>query len=117
MLGAAAGTSDLIQSARRLTRHLQAPRPSCYWLDFLAAHMFGCAAFCFLAAHMASPVWRSAAFVCCVLSWYRSIVFIHELAHLNCKSMRAFRVGWNLLAGIPFLCPSFLYASHGQHHS
>jgi fatty acid desaturase len=117
MQGAETGTSDLIQSARRLTRHLQTPKPSRYWLDFLAAYVFGCTAFYFTATSLASPAWRSAAFVCCVLSWYRSIAFIHELAHVHYKRMPAFHTGWNLIAGIPFLCPSFLYASHWQHHS
>jgi fatty acid desaturase len=31
--------------------------------------------------------------------------------------MQAFRTAWNLLAGIPLLCPSFMYSIHLEHHS
>jgi fatty acid desaturase len=117
MHGAVAETSGLVQSARKLTRHLEEPRPTVYWADFLSAHLLGCAAFYFAAAPLLSWPLRGVAFALCVLLWYRSITFIHELAHFRPGRMGAFVQTWNLLAGIPLLCPSFLYSAHLQHHA
>ena len=55
--------------------------------------------------------------VVAVLSLYRAVVFIHELAHLSPGRVPGFRVAWNLLCGIPLLVPSFLYGSHRDHHA
>src|SRR5205085_949600 len=51
---------------------------------------------------------------CCVC-FYRSGMFIHELAHQR-ERFLVFRIVWNALCGIPFLIPSFTYASHLDHH-
>jgi len=117
MQAALGDRSDLVQSARKLTRHLDEPRPAHYWIDFLLAHLSGWAAFYFAASSLASWPLRGVAFIACVLLWYRSISFIHELAHFKSRRMLAFAHTWNLIAGIPFLCPSFLYSTHLQHHS
>jgi fatty acid desaturase len=55
--------------------------------------------------------------VIAVVTLYRAVVFIHELAHLSPGRVPGFRVAWNLLCGIPLLVPSFLYASHRDHHA
>jgi hypothetical protein len=117
MRGAVAETSGLVQSARKLTRHLQELRPIIYWGDFLSAHLIGCAAFYFVAARVLPWPLRSLAFAVCVLLWYRSITFIHGLAQFRPGQMRLFVQIWNLLAGIPFLCPSLLYSAPLHHHS
>ena len=51
-----------------------------------------------------------------VVLYYRAALFIHELAHLRDRTFLAFRIVWNLLCGIPFLMPSFMYYSHVDHH-
>jgi fatty acid desaturase len=43
--------------------------------------------------------------------------FIHELVHFRGQEMMHFKVGWNVLAGIPMLMPSFFYWNHIDHHS
>ena len=48
---------------------------------------------------------------------FRAALFMHELVHLRRGEMTAFKVAWNLLAGIPMLIPSFLYESHLAHHN
>ena len=48
--------------------------------------------------------------------YMRATMFIHELVHLPDKGYRGFRIWWNLLCGIPFLVPSFLYYPHVDHH-
>jgi fatty acid desaturase len=45
------------------------------------------------------------------------VLFNHELVHLRAGTFTAFRVVWNLLCGIPFLMPSFMYYTHIEHHT
>jgi fatty acid desaturase len=108
-------SDDSVHVAFELTRHLTAPRPSYYWADFLASEAIGWASL-YLCATVAWP-WRAAFFVVSVLAFYRAVVFIHELAHLRAREMLPFQAGWNILAGVPLLTPSFLYEVHLQHHA
>ena len=55
--------------------------------------------------------------VVCVLAYYRAALFIHELTHLRQSKFKGFRIAWNLLFGIPFCMPSFLYSVHVAHHA
>ena len=55
-------------------------------------------------------------FVVSGLLIYRCTMFIHELVHIRQGTFTPFRVVWNLLAGIPFLVPSFIYYTHVDHH-
>jgi fatty acid desaturase len=106
-----------IRQLRRALNDLLVPRPSVYWIDFLASIT------CFYAGFAASVVLppdnplEPLAAAAAVLSLYRAVVFIHELAHLSPGRVPGFRVAWNLLCGIPLLVPSFLYASHLGHHA
>ena len=111
-----AASDDFIHVARRLTSHLSRPKPAVYWSDFLITYSLGCAAYYFTAAP-GGRLLRASSFVVCVLLWYRTVVFIHEVVHLRHRRMRLFIAGWNLLAGIPLLTPSFLYSIHLEHHS
>jgi fatty acid desaturase len=101
---------------RRTLDDLLVPRPLYYWVDFLASIT------CFYAGFAASVVlppgnsFEPLAAVAAVLAIYRSVVFIHELAHLPRNRLPGFRAAWNLLCGIPLLVPSFLYSSHLDHH-
>jgi fatty acid desaturase len=52
-----------------------------------------------------------------VLALYRALMFIHELTHIHRDALPGFRLGWNLLVGIPLLTPSFMYEGvHTLHH-
>jgi fatty acid desaturase len=46
----------------------------------------------------------------------RAAMFTHELVHLPKDGFKGFRIAWNLLCGIPFLVPSFMYYPHVDHH-
>ena len=59
---------------------------------------------------------RLGCFVVSGLAFYRAVLFIHELVHLNGSELRAFRFVWNALLGIPLLVPTFLYYTHLEHH-
>lgn len=87
-----------------------------YWIDLLvswAGLMAGIQAMAF----EGFPVWaRGLGFVAAVILGYRCALFIHELAHQPEKEFRTFRLAWNLLVGIPFLIPTFVYQTHLDHH-
>jgi fatty acid desaturase len=106
-----------IRQLRRALDDLLVPRPAFYWIDFLASIT------CFYAGFAVSVVLplndplKFLGGAVAVLSLYRAVVFIHELAHLSPGRVPGFRLAWNLLCGIPLLVPSFLYGSHRDHHA
>jgi fatty acid desaturase len=113
-----------IGEARQLVRDLFEPKPWIYWTDFLVSVYTGMAAFVAMRLLVRfdllhSWVWGIAAicYVISVLALYRASLFTHELTHLKQDSFRSFRLAWNLLYGIPFLVPSFLYHTHVDHHA
>jgi len=115
--GAGARTSPFsMAETRYIVRDLFTPNPVIYWADFLIS--WTVAMVCFSLVRQ-TPLfsWQQIGlfFVSSVLI-YRSALFIHEIVHLRSGSFRMFRFVWNLLAGIPFLVPSFLYYTHLDHH-
>jgi fatty acid desaturase len=107
----------MLRAAAELTRDLQKPRPALYWTDFLGSAAVGYAA---LAGAILLPAtgWAIASGVLAVLALYRASLFIHEITHLKHSDLPGFRVGWNLLLGIPMMLPSFMYEGiHTIHHT
>ena len=106
-----------LAETRHLLKDLFTPRPWIYWTDFLASMSLGSA--CFVLARRFTPLWSIEQALCfltsCVL-FYRASLFTHELVHLRANTFGAFRIVWNLLCGIPFLIPSFMYYTHVDHH-
>ena len=114
-----------LASARNVIRDLFPPRPWIYWTDFLLT--YAAAMFCFRQVRGGSLFVPHQGFqgsfhqtvfffVSCLLV-YRASMFIHEIVHQR-KTGRLvfFRFVWNILCGIPFLVPSFVYYSHIDHH-
>ncbi|MGL4512151.1 MAG: fatty acid desaturase family protein [Lacipirellulaceae bacterium] len=92
------------------------PKQWVYWTDFLSSWAVAMASFKGVqVAQLGAPL-RCLAFLVSVLAIYRCGLFIHELTHLPEREFRLFRRVWNLLAGIPFLIPSFVYQTHIDHH-
>jgi fatty acid desaturase len=88
-----------------------------YWVDYLSS--IGCATLAIVAFPIGAP--RSWPAVVCAtvatLALYRSLTFIHEIAHQGRRpEFAAFRRTWNVLCGVPFLVPSFVYDVHLEHH-
>lgn len=109
--------------ARALIADLTQPKPAIYWIDFLLTIITGHAFFFSIVYSLrnlertaAVWAWVAFAYVGVIFLFMRATMFIHELVHLQRDTMRAFRVVWNLLCGIPFLLPSFLYYPHVDHH-
>ncbi len=103
--------------ARHIVKDLFTPNPAVYWADFLLSTLGGMIAFGLVRRVLAPfSIQQGIAFVICGLCFYRAVLFTHELTHIRDGSFRWFRIVWNLLCGIPFLMPSFMYYTHVDHH-
>jgi fatty acid desaturase len=106
-----------IRQAKQICHDLMGHNQAIYWADFLASITVSWAA---LITCLYAEMWsltQVVSFVIAGLALYRSTVFTHELAHLPPSRFRLFRFVWNLLFGVPFLMPSFLYTDHRVHHT
>lgn len=114
-----------LKECRSIIGDLFEPRPWIYLTDFLLTYAAG--SFCFMKVY-GGPVYRRHQgfqgsfeqifffFASCFL-FYRAGMFIHEVVHQRAAGrMKFFRFTWNLLCGIPFLTPSFVYYPHIDHH-
>jgi fatty acid desaturase len=106
-----------LAQARHIVKDLFTPNPVIYWADFLGSAIGGMICFSLVRRRLEPfSIEQGIAFVICCLLFYRATLFTHELTHLRSGSFRAFRIAWNLLCGIPFLMPSFMYYTHVEHH-
>jgi len=111
------GTQEFpLREAHHLVRDLMTPNPIIYWIDFLFHAALGWSAFVVVLSTPLFSIWQLVAFIVAILSHYRAVTFIHELAHLKKGTFKIFRLVWNLIIGIPFLVPSFMYSIHYDHH-
>jgi fatty acid desaturase len=107
----------MLRAAADLTRDLNRPSARIYWVDFLASAAVGYAALG-LAATTPSTLLMLVAGLISILALFRAGSFIHELTHIKKGELGGFKLGWNLIAGIPLLIPSFLYEGiHNLHHA
>jgi fatty acid desaturase len=116
------GEFSLAEARRIVGDHFQ-PNPWIYWTDFLVSWSLGMAAYALVRSperFTANVAWHwpitIGLFVAAALLMYRCSLFIHELVHIRANEFTAFRFVWNLLCGIPFLIPSFVYYTHIDHH-
>ena len=109
--------SDCLGRARRLVADLLVRRPAIYWLDLLATIVVGYAAAAVYLGPRMPVAAQAVAWLVAGVAFFRASLFMHEIVHFRRGEMRGFSVAWNLLVGIPFLMPSFLYAHHLDHHS
>ena len=108
---------QMIRAAAELTRELSTANPSIYWADFLASAIIGYGALAL--AILASPIaMKAVAVLISILALYRAGSFIHEVTHIKHSTIPGFRLGFNLLIGVPMLVPSFMYEGvHNLHHA
>ena len=107
----------MLRAAVELSRDIAEARPAIYWPDMLGSALIGYAALA--GTILVSAGWMSVALgVLATLALYRALLFIHELTHIHRDALPGFRLGWNLLVGIPMLTPSFMYEGvHTLHHA
>ncbi|MBM4256127.1 MAG: fatty acid desaturase [Deltaproteobacteria bacterium] len=87
-----------------------------YWCDLLLSTFIGWGAFVVAMNAPFLSFLYIAATTTAIIALLRATIFIHELAHLKRGSIPGFELAWNLLVGVPFLLPSVMYDSHGDHH-
>ncbi len=107
----------MLRAAAEVTRDLAAARPGIYWPDMLLSAALGYAALA--GAILIDDTWLAVASgVLAAFALYRALLFIHELTHIHRNALPGFRLGWNLLVGIPLLTPSLMYENvHTLHHA
>ncbi|QIQ87939.1 fatty acid desaturase [Erythrobacter sp.] len=106
----------MLRAARDLTRGLGEAKPGIYWPDMIASALvgYGGVALAILTDSLAVAL---VAGLIASLALYRALMFIHELTHIHRDALPGFRLGWNLMVGIPLLTPSFMYEGvHTIHH-
>ena len=121
--GASQSPKFQFREARLLIGDLTKPNPWIYWADFLTSVITGHLTFhamYFLPKWYPDSAWMYVgivvAYIVTVLCYMRALMFIHELTHLPKEGFKAFRIAWNLMCGVFFLVPSFLYYPHVDHH-
>ena len=114
-----------LTACRDIIGDLFQPRPWIYWGDFLLT--FAAGTYCFQRVRGGSLLQphqgfqgsfsQTFFFIASCLLYYRAAMFIHEVVHQRGTGrLPLFRFVWNLLCGIPFLTPSFVYYTHIDHH-
>ncbi|WP_340264408.1 fatty acid desaturase family protein [Sphingobium mellinum] len=114
---AIADDAAMLRAAADLTREYSTPNPAIYWPDMLGSAFVGYAALA-AAILIADRAIAVACGLLAMLALYRGASFIHELTHIRKGALPGFRLGWNLIVGIPLMIPSFMYEEvHTQHHA
>lgn len=114
---AIADDKAMLRAARDLTKDLIVANPAIYWTDMLLSAGFGYAALTGAILTDSVPLAIGLGLVS-ALALYRALLFIHELSHIHRDALPGFRLGWNLIVGIPMLMPSFTYEGvHTLHHA
>ena len=109
--------TGLVRQAFKLTADLATPNRAIYWLDLILTATVAWGGLWLAATAQARPVVVVAGLVS-LLALYRALSFIHEVSHLRPKDVPGFRLGWNLLVGVPLMTPSMLYEGvHNLHHA
>lgn len=116
------GEFSLSQARSIVGEHFK-PNPLIFWTDFLLS--MGIGLLCFWLVQkpellVTDAAWhwpiRIGAYVASSMLFYRAVLFIHELMHIRDGEFTAFRFVWNMLCGIPFMVPTFVYYTHVDHH-
>lgn len=107
---------DMLRAGRELTRDLGEAKPGIYWPDMLVSAALGYAGIAGAVLSSSLPLAALSGLIAS-LALYRALMFIHELTHIHRDALPGFRLGWNLLVGVPLLTPSFMYEGvHTLHH-
>lgn len=116
-LSGIADDKAMLRAAAELTRDLIAPNPVIYWTDLIVSATIGYGALA-LAMTVGTAGWAILAGLVAILALYRAGMFLHEITHVRPAALPGFRIGWNIIAGVPLLVPSFMYEGvHNLHHA
>jgi fatty acid desaturase len=109
--------AGLVQQAFKLTADLARPNRAIYWLDLILTALVAWGGLGLAVTARGRSVAFAAGLVS-LLALYRALSFIHEISHLRPRDVPGFRLGWNLLVGVPLMTPSMMYEGvHNLHHA
>lgn len=116
MASAVTNAKFSVREARALIGDLFHHQQLIYWLDLICTLAIG---YGFAMVYLAAPAFsllQVASLTISGFALFRAGSYIHEITHMRNGEMLTFRVGWNVLCGIPMLMPSFFYENHIDHH-
>lgn len=106
-----------LSAARHSLADLFQPDPKRFWAELLGNAAIGWGSIALAITNVGGLAGSSVAVLVAVFSLHRATTFLHELSHLNDRALPHVRLGWNVLWGLPFLLPSWLYERmHLDHH-
>jgi fatty acid desaturase len=109
------GAAALEEAIRAIPADCFRASPLVYWCDLLASAGTGWIAFG--AGIRSAGAVRLVLLAAAAAALYRAVLFIHEITHRAARDVPYFKLGWNILVGVPLLIPSFLYEGvHLDHH-
>lgn len=91
-------------------------KPWIYWRDMIVGAAIAYSAAGIYVSSEPFSVWQIASFLVAVFWLYRVGSLVHEVAHLGGHELTSFKVGWNILVGIPTLTPSTFFTGHHRDH-
>jgi fatty acid desaturase len=101
-----------------LVRDLLDPDPFVFWLDLSITSLLAWSALAAALVALPGSAPMLAATLVAALAFYRALCFIHEIVHLRPGCLPGFARTWDLMIGLPFLFPLFLYDGvHRDHHA
>ena len=106
-----------LSAARHALSDLYQPRPARFWAELLGNALVGWVSIALAINDVGGVAGSSIAMLVAVFALHRATTFLHELSHTNDRALPLVRLGWNVLWGLPFLLPSWLYERmHLEHH-
>ena len=109
--------AESINEARILVQDQFTRRPLVYWADLILTLAIG---YLMAALYLRAPLWsaqQGIGLVVAGFALFRAGSYVHEITHMRAGEMLGFRIGWNLIAGIPLVMPSHFYENHIDHHN
>lgn len=106
-----------VREAREIVRDLFEPNPRIYWADLLISAAIGTLCLRLLRRQPLFSPLQVLGYFGALMAFYRAGSFTHELCHLRRGTFKWFRAAWNVMVGIPFFMPSFMYHTHVAHHA
>ncbi|MFK7766721.1 MAG: fatty acid desaturase [Mariniblastus sp.] len=91
-------------------------KPVEYWKDLIVCVVVAYTAATLYLSLPFTSVLKYVSFPIAVFWLYRASSMVHEVSHLSKKQLGSFKIGWNILLGIPTLFPSTFFSSHHRDH-
>ncbi|MDR3501698.1 MAG: fatty acid desaturase [Legionella sp.] len=105
---------EMSEYYRSHMQHLKKINKTIYWLDLFLTALFAWTLF--VLACQTKNMFLSIVFLgMSSIFFYRGLSFVHEVTH-HAPHIKGYRVAWNLLFGMAFLYPSYVYENHLLHH-